>query len=939
MRRSHRKQSKSMKWLKANLPKLLVVLLGTGALAGGLYMVTRKSPDDHLQAGIAMQEKGDLKGAAIELKNALQGMPDDAEARLRLGRLHFSTRDYESAEKELKRARELKARDPDLDPLYARTLLLLGEPQRLLDEVNVADGAPAEVRAGVLALRARAQLLLKDTTASDGSLQDAEQLQPNHPEVLITRALKAFSDKQIDDALMLVEKALAQAPKRSDFWFLKGELLRTAKQNEKALLAYQQALEIEPDNTSALLAKAHTHVEMSHLDKASNDLKKLRKLVPNNVMGRYLEAFIDFRHERFNEANDHLQAILRGVPGFLPGHLLAGTVNIALGNREAARFHLDKVLGAAPDHTLARKLMAATLADMGDLDRAKAMLATFGNAGADPLLNTLQGKIALRQGDYAEARKHLEQVPAGAAPNDARYFTELAASRMGSGDEAGAVAALSKAAELDTGGARPEVLLVLAHLKEKRYAEAVKVVDKLEKEGHHDPLTHNLRGVIFVSQEDTTKARASFAKALQVKADYFPAASNLALLDLQSKDSKAARGRFQQIVKANPKESRAWLALAELDARDGNETGYLNNLEQARRANEKLAQPHIQLVRYWLAKKNAGKALVEARSALQATGRVEFNEYIGLALMAQGDQVNAIATLSKWAEAQARNPLAHFRLAQAQLATKDQAGALKTLDKAIALNADYAEAALTKALVLGRMGRAEEGIRIARAWQTKAPKSAGGFLTQAEIQFDTKKYLEAAELFAKGAQLSNQGQPMVRAYQAYASAGQVAEGEKRLGEWLKVRPKDALVRHQLALSFLNGKQLRESAEQYRKLIGNNPKDVVAYNNLAWLLGELREQDAVAIAEQAYKLNPRNPATQDTLGWLLVNAGQFKRGVELLTAAHDKAPDVPEILWHLAAGLAKSGDHARAKQELEKLLYSGVPFAQKAEAKQLLDSLN
>lgn len=933
----HHKRSKSLNRLKAHLPKLLIALLGTGALVGGIYLVNKKSPEDHLQAGIALQEKGDLKGAAIELKNALQAMPGNTEARVRLGKIHFGEGDYLSAEKEFKKARELGLRDSSVDLLYARTLLQLAEFQRLLDEIRIDEGIEVDTHAALLALRARAQFLLKDTAAAEQSLSDAETLSPEHPEALFTRALLAIAAKDTDGALALVERALSKANDRAEFWLFKGNLLRIKKNNELALQAYSKALEGEPANIQARLARAQLHLESSDLDKAAADLKELRKHAPNNVVGRYLEAFIEFKHSRHAEANNILQGVLRGAPDYLPGHMLAGTVNIALGNREAARFHLEKVLGAAPNHPLARKLMAATLADLGDLDRAKQLLASFGNSGDDALLNTLQGQIALRQGDYAEARKHLEQVHEGPAQS-AQFFTALAASRMGSGDKAGAVSALGKAAELDTGSARPEVLLVMAHLKEKRFAEALKVVDTLEKERPSDPLIHNLRGAIYSHQRDIAKARTEFAKALDVKPDYFPAASNLALLDMGAKDAKSARSRFQQLLKHNPKEDRAWVALAELDVLDGNEAGYLKNLEEAKKANEKALQPRALLARYWLGKNDPAKALVEARSAQDVTGRVEFSEFIGLALAAQGDHTNALATFKKWAEASPGNPTAAYLLAQEQAATGDNAGALKSLDKALALHPDFAQASLSKALLLGRMGRGPEGIKIARNIQAKAPTAAAGYLTEAEILFGEKKYAEAARLFAKGAPMAGQGQPLARAYEAYARAGQAGEGEKLLQQWLATHPNDLPVRHQLALALLKANRLKDAAEHYRAIIRANPRDIVAYNNLAWLLGEIKAPDAMATAEQAYRLNPDNPEIMDTLGWILVHSGQSKKGIELLTAAHNKKPEMPEIHWHLAAALAKAGERSRAIQELENLFTRGMDFPQKEEARKLLASL-
>lgn len=937
MPRSRRHRSKTSRWFKAHLPKLLLALLASAALAGGIYFASRKSPEDHLRAGITLQQKGDLKGAAIELKNALQAMPNNAEARLRLGQVHFANGDYAAAEKELKHALDLGVRDAGLLPLYGRALLHLGEPQRLLDEVPITQGIGADTHAAILALRAQAYLQLKDPEAAKRNLQQAEALMPQHPEVLATRALLALNDQDQDQALVLLDKALAQAPERADYWLYKSTLLRRAKRDEAALEALSKAVTADPSNIDVRRARAQLYIETAALDKATADLEALRKQAPNDVVGRYLQALIAFKQSRHAEANTLLQGILKGAPGFLPAHLLAGTVNIALGNREAARFHLDKVLGAAPNHPLARKLMAATLTDLGDLKQAKALLSSFGKADDDALLHTLQGQIALREGNYAEARKHLEQVQ-GAAAHNARYFMDLAASRLGSGDTAGAVEALGKAAELDGQSNRPEILLVLTHLKEKRYAEALQVADALEKKHPNDPLSHNLRGAIHLQQNDLARARASFSKALDIKPDYFPAASNLAMLDLRNKDMQAARARFEQLLQHNPKEERAWLALAAFAAQAGDESGYLKHLEAARKANDKALQPRVLLARYWLSKNDPARALVEARTALDATGRAEFLELIGLALSAQGDHANALATFKQWAEKSPTNPLAFFRLAQAQSASQDRAGALQSLDKALALRPEFAEAAFSKALLLGQMGRGEEGMQIARKLQTSQPKAAGGYVAEAEILLGQKRYLDAARQFAKAAQLSGSGPLLIRAHQVFVQGGQGSEGEKLMSQWLLTKPNDAVVRHYLALSQLQARRWQEAASNYRILVQANPKDSTALNNLAWVLGEMGDKDAVGMAEQALKLAPDNPATLDTAGWILLNAGNTKRGLDLLQQAHAKAPTAAEIHWHFARALAKAGDRQRARQELEKLLTSGQDFPQKAEAKKFLQDL-
>lgn len=952
--RSRRSHSKTRRMMRTYLPIALAVLVGGAAIGGGVYYLGRKSPEDHLKAGIEMQERGDLKGALIELKNALQGMPNNAQARFRLGQIQFEEGDYQGSEKELRKARELGLRDDRLDPLYARTLLAIREAKRLLDEVYPLESMSSDTRATVLALRARAHLMLDDPAACQESLREADAVLPDHPETLISRAYLALADsasgtlkpidqpmidvpKQATQALAYVDKAIAQVPDRVEFLLLKANLLHATKQRQPALQAYGQVLRKEPANDAALRARAQVYLELADLDRAEADLKTLLKHQPKDAYGRYLRAFIEFKRARPQEAEATLQEVLQVAPNFLSAHLLAGAVNIQLGNREAARNHLDKVLAAAPQQPLARKLMAATAADMGDLSKARELVNSLGSGDEDAFSHAIKGVIALRQGDYAEARKNLEQVT-GTAASNVQYLTDLAASRLGSGDDRGAIAALNKAAELDVDNTQPDVLLVMTHLREKRPDEAMQVVNRLEKQRPRDPLVYNLRGAIHISQNDMPLARAAFSKALELQPDYFPAASNLALMDVKDKAPDAARGRFKKLLQHNPKEYRAWMALAAFDLQARDENAYLKDLEAAKKANEKAPQPRAQLVRYWLGKKDPAKALVEARAALDATGRVEFNELIGMAQSAQGDHANAVATFGKWSEANPSDPLAHFRLAQEQAANRDTAAALKTLDKVLALRADFVDAAILKAVLLGQTGRAAEGIKITRALQGKNPEQPAGYLAEADLLMQDRQFAEAGRLYAKGARLAGSGIPLVLAAQSLARVGQSAVGEKLLTDWLETRPNDAAVRHQLAQTLLGGKRLPQAAEQYRILARANPKDRVALNNLAWILGELGDKDALSVAEQAYKLDSGSANTLDTLGWILVNAGQTARGLDLIGQAAAKAPNALEIRWHLVVALAKAGKRQQARQELERLVNAGFAIPKDEKSRQLLDSL-
>jgi Flp pilus assembly protein TadD len=162
------------------------------------------------------------------------------------------------------------------------------------------------------------------------------------------------------------------------------------------------------------------------------------------------------------------------------------------------------------------------------------------------------------------------------------------------------------------------------------------------------------------------------------------------------------------------------------------------------------------------------------------------------------------------------------------------------------------------------------------------------------------------------------------------------EGEQRIADWLTKHPDDLGLRAMLAENLIKRGQYKAAAGHYLTLNKQKPGSLLVLNNLAWALFESGDPRALATAEQARTLSPENPAVQDTLGWILVNQGQAKRGLELLRKALSKSPSDGDIHYHLAAAYARSGDKRAARIELEQLLQSDLVFSNRAKARALLN---
>ena len=93
------------------------------------------------------------------------------------------------------------------------------------------------------------------------------------------------------------------------------------------------------------------------------------------------------------------------------------------------------------------------------------------------------------------------------------------------------------------------------------------------------------------------------------------------------------------------------------------------------------------------------------------------------------------------------------------------------------------------------------------------------------------------------------------------------------------------------------------------------------------------------AKLALQVAPDAPVTQDALAQILLDRGDVKQAIRLLEQAVEKAPNDPQIRYHWAQALARNGETALARQELDRILGRGKRFAGDSEARALLEDLS
>lgn len=905
----------------------------------GMAGCSDRDVQSYLGEAKTLHDKGDYKAAVIQLKNALEKEPQNGEVRYQLGVLYNTTENYAAAEKELLKARELGIGEDRVAPQQVAALLGQGELKRVLDEVPDPKEAKPATRAAVLVGHGNALLGLRRVDEAKSSYDAALRIDPEYAEAHLGYARVEAQSGNLEAALAEIDRTLAKVPESKDALLLKGDLLQALKRVPEAEKAFQEASRVAPNSLAALLKLTSIQLDSGKIGEANTTLEKARKIAPQNLLVQYTQALVEFRQGSLEKARDSLQQVLRSAPGNQPANLLAGIVAHELGDFQLAQNHLGKVLAVAPENQLARKLLASAELKLGNASRAEDILKPLApEKSSDPVLLALMGEIRLREKDFSGAGQFLERA-AAQAPQNPAVRTDLALSRLARGDSARAVADLEAASAINPDFVKADTLLILAHLSNKEFDKALQTLAILEKKRPDDPIVHNLRAAAYLGKNDKSNARKSYERALAVKGDYFTAVANLARMDMQEKKPDVAIKRIQDFLVKNPKNAQAMLAMADMARLAKNEKDYLAWLEKAAAADAQNLAPRTQLVRYWLAKRNPAKALDHARAAVNAhPNSAQALELLGQVQLASGERFNAVSTYKKLVESTPDAPLAHLRLAAAHIMADSPADARRSLEQVLKLAPAHPDALATLALLELRSKHYERAMTLAGQLQKAHPKLIAGHVLEGDVRLAQGKTTEAITVYEGAYKQTPNAGLVQKLYNAHVAAGNPDKAEAVLQQWLKVNPRDIAVRLQLAQRQMQRSNEVGAISQYEAVLKQAPNNVMALNNLAGLYQKARNPNALKTAETAHRLMPDNPAVLDTLGWILVEQGQAARGLVHLRNAQSRMPDQPEIHWHLVYGLHRSGDSARARQELKRLLDSGLAFPQQEEAKTLLKQL-
>ncbi|MDS4013086.1 MAG: PEP-CTERM system TPR-repeat protein PrsT [Candidatus Accumulibacter sp.] len=911
---------------------ILAMLLAAGC--GG------DSPESMLASAKDFLAKNDTKAATIQLKNALQKNPDLAEARFLLGKALLDSGDPTGAELEFRKAQSLGHPADQVIPPLARAMLALGQAEKVTKDLSKVELSAPAAKADLQAVIGHAYLVQGKPDLAETAYSAALAAQPDHPPAVLGEARLKAGRNDIQGALALLDSALQKSPALYEAWVLKGDLLGLQANHDGAMQAFRKAIEAKPDLLVAHARIVGQLLATGNADDARKQVELMKQVAPNNPQTLYQSALVAYQKKELTQARETMQLMLRAVPESPLGLQLAGAIEYELKAFPQAEAYLTKALPRTPETGIARRLLIASYLRAGQPMKALSVLEPIlDKIDKDSNMLALAGQVFMQTGQIDKAGNYFAKA-AALDPNNTGKRTSLALVNLAKGDSEGAFRDLENLAAADTGN-RADLALIAALVQRREFDGALKAIAALEKKQPSQPLTHNLRGAALLGKRDTQNARKSFEQALALDPAYYPAAANLASLDLSEKKPVDARKRFESVLAKDPKNLSAHLALAQLSAKTGGTTEEITTLiRKAISANPSEPAARHALIGHFLSQKDLKNALSAAQDAVAALPtEPQILDVAARAQQAAGDYNQASATLAKLAAIKPDSPVPYLRMAEVEVAAKNRDAAMQNLQKALKVKPDSLEA--QRGLIMLELGanRTKEALAIAHEVQRQRPKEAVGYVFEGDAQASKKAWPEAIAAYTSGLKaVPGSADLAIKLHAAQRSNNNLAAADKLAEAWLKEHPADAGYRLYLAEDASLRKDYASAVKYYRNVLELQPNAPAVLNNLAWVSGQIKDPKALEYAERANKLAPEQPALMDTLAVLLVDKGETTRATDLFKKALDKAPDAHQIRLNYARALLKAGQKGAAKSELDQLAKLGDKFPQQAEVSQLLQGL-
>ena len=674
---------------------------------------------------------------------------------------------------------------------------------------------------------------------------------------------------------------------------------------DKAKVSYLKVIQLDPQSALAFERIGAMWQDDGAPLRAAGFLKRASELDPKNIQNRIRLARCYVAIGRSADGAKEALNVLEQVPD-------NGDALIAL--TEAARSKEDIEAAEKQLQKFPKKNDASFYLAVANLSFNGGDLSTAGNAlqqalAADPkssAAHMAMGNLHLVQKDQKQAGEEFKKA-AELAPVRSMERLKYAAfeSAIGDVEEVRRIATemTKQAPDFSPGW----TLLAEVAFKAKKYDEALSLLENVFGRDPEYVDGRRLQGTVLLAKGDMKKAVEVLERLDQTYPDTPLIKYQLAQAYVQTNNMNQAKVALDQVVSINPNYDDAVLLLGQINLATSHADKVIEPMNRLLKKRPDLRNAALVLARaYGSLDRFDDAAVVLEEQARLAPNDLQLPMMLGLIYRQTKRNDEARQAFEKAAQLMPNN-----------LFPIDQLIELDLLDR-------HFDAARQ---------------RIRRQFQ-KTPDAPAAHFFEGKILIGEKKWDSAEAELQKTLQLDpNFAAAYDLLVQSYLATNKVSQAINELKAQLARTP-NAQALLTLALLYERTGNFPQARDVYEKLLAINPNFVLALNNLAYLYTEhLNNLDkAYELARKARDVQPQDAAVADTLGWVLYKRGDYQQALPILQESAEKAPDNPEIQFHLGMTAYMMGQTDLAKVAFKKAASTAKDFPSKDESKRRLAML-
>lgn len=721
--------------------------------------------------------------------------------------------------------------------------------------------------------------------------------------------------------------------------------------------------------------KAVRYFQKEHYRAAAIELRNALKIDPRYADAHYELAKCDVRLGYAGAAYKELIDTVELAPRNWKAQIDLGDMLLAAHQFDKARTKADLVLAQEPNNADAQALKANIDSAQGNakqaLDEMQASVKLDPSAAKYMNLALLEQRSQNPADAESDYKKAVSLSPKAPLP-----YLELGAFYASQRRFPDAERAMQRAIEVDPKGVQPRQELIRLYLVEGQTAKAEQSARDAEQALEDNPKGYRILADFYAATGQRDKALSEYAALFREHPKDIVVGMNYTALLLQQNRTADAAKVNTAVLKRAEHAPGALIQLGQIQLREGRADKAIATLQSALKDNPDNPGMHYVLglafestgqrqlaEREWREAVRERPNAVDAQAALAAAelAQKDFDglkdtagalvrfapasplgySYLALVSAHQGDMKGAEAQAQKAIDVAPRAALGYTRMGELLTAQKRWADAEKNFTQALGIAPGFDEA--LRGLVTAYLAekQPQKAITAVQAQIGRVPNDPAYYTFLGELLTGQKNYAGAEAALEKAVSLEKGN---TRAWHLLGSVQLAqqhpAQASSTFEQAIKANPQDFEAWTMLGNLQEKQGQWQQAQDSFQKALQVQPGYAVAANNLAFLMLRHGEDANVALslAQTARQGLPETPGVADTLAFAYYKKGAYDMAAGLLEEAIKKAPNDPDINYHMGLICQQRQEKAKAVQYFERVLRLDPNYESAGQIREALSAL-